>query len=1021
MCVGWCSSNTGILEGIGMSQTEKMAMDAVGGIDALDTETLRTMLHECLEREGELKVQNDFLQAERADLVASRDRYLALYDRAPVGYLSIGEAGVIGEANLTATQMLGTSRSALLGQSMSRFISEADHENFHKHRLQLLETGEVPPCELRMVREDETVFWACLQAARAEDEAGAFSCKVAFHDISVRKEIESYRKIEREVLRILNESGDTQDFIGRVLEVLKARTGVDAVGIRLNEGEGFKYFVRGEISGESLSSGDAVATRAVVGEMCQDTDGTACHPCTCALVLSGQTDPSSPIMTKGGSCWTSDSAALFESPAEGDSGCHPLSQCIQAGYLSVALVPIRTRDRVVGLIHLNGRRKGCFTLEMVEILEGVAWQIGEALLRKQTEALLEEATVLLKKTSRIARIGGWELDVEGGKLEWTDETYLLHEVGNDYRPNVQDGLSFYPPESRLIVEAAVNDAIEKGAGYDLEVPFVTAKGRRLWVKSAGEPEFEGTKCVRISGIFQDITERKEAEENLKLLRTAIEQSAETIVITDTRGNIEYVNPAFEKITGYSSAEVIGQNPRVLRSGEQDAAFYRRIWETIGAGQSWRGEFHNRRKDGSLFWESATISPVLDTAGQIRHYIAVKQDITERKAMEAALEEAVLAAEAGNRAKTEFLSTMSHELRTPLNGVLGFCELLTDTPLDEEQASFVHTIESSGEHLLSIVNDILDFTSIENHSLVIDTALFPIARLVKFSEDTVKTAAIEKGLAFRSEVAADVPEKVLGDERRVSQIVINLLGNAVKFASKGSIVLQVGVSKGDRSPMLEISVEDSGVGMSSETISCLFTPFLQADSKLNRAFGGTGLGLAISQRLAKRMGGEISVLSTLGKGSKFTLRLPLVVPQSTGTGISQPVIRRTTSGVKPLTSDGLLVLVVEDDPDNSMLAGKMLESLGYDVEFAADGAEAVKAFSPGKYFAILMDVQMPVMNGIDATARIRQHETGSHVPILGLTASVMPDTSARCLAHGMDDILSKPFKRDALAAMLSRFG
>jgi len=753
--------------------------------------------------------------------------------------------------------------------------------------------------------------------------------------------------------------------------------------------------------------------------MCSDTGGTSCNQCTCELVLSGRTNPASPIMTQGGSCWTSNAEEVPGRSERGDSGCHPLSQCIQAGYRSVALVPIRMRDQIVGLIHLNDRRQGRFTLEMVEILEGVAWQVGEALLREQTETLLKEATRLLQKTSRIAKIGGWELDVASREVTWTRETCAIHEVEEGYTPRVDTGLAFYPKETRQFIESAINNAIETGESFDVEVPFVTAKERSLWVKVTGEAEFEGGKCARLSGTFQDITQRKRAEEKLTLLRAAIEQSAETVVITDLTGKIEYVNPAFEKSTGYSSADMIGKSTGLLKSGKQDAAFYQNLWGTISSGHSWRGEFHNRRKDGSLFWESATISPVLDRFGQILHFIAVKEDITERKELEAALGEAVIAAEAGNRVKTEFLSTMSHELRTPLNGVLGFAELLGYTPLDEEQKSFVETIVSSGEHLLSIVNDILDFTSIESDSTDVEIAPLEVAGLLGFLESREQIMAAEKGLEFRTEVAADVPKEILGNERRIGQILINLLNNAIKFTSAGSIVLRVRVSRHDSCSALEFSVEDTGVGMSDETIASLFTPFLQADSKLTRDFGGTGIGLAVAQRLAKRMRGEIFAVSKLGKGSQFILQLPLEIPKSKVASCDQPARDAATSGRKPSTQSERIVLVVEDDQDNRRLAGKMLESLGYSVEFGADGSDALRKFVPGKFFAILMDLQMPVMNGLDAAKRIREIESSSRVPIVAVTANVMPGTSDSCLAYGMDDFLSKPFNRDELQATLAR--
>jgi signal transduction histidine kinase/CheY-like chemotaxis protein len=422
----------------------------------------------------------------------------------------------------------------------------------------------------------------------------------------------------------------------------------------------------------------------------------------------------------------------------------------------------------------------------------------------------------------------------------------------------------------------------------------------------------------------------------------------------------------------------------------------------------------------VLWPDGTIRNIRalalvqrDASGKPLRMIGTNWDITEIARTEKELKTALERAEESAAAKSEFLSIMSHELRTPLNGVLGFAELLADTPLAEEQKSFVETISSSGEHLLSIVNDILDFSSIEKGAMAIQVEPFAFAGLVKSSEQAVRKSAMDKGLAFRSVIEPGVPEQIPGDERRIRQILINLLGNAVKFTSQGSVTLRVATVKMDGRQILDFSVEDTGIGMSPETMGLLFNPFTQADMKRNRTFGGTGLGLAISKRLAEVMGGTLTVTSTPGKGSTFTFRLPLET--------SLPSSAPAASALGDLDStlpSGTLVLVVEDDRDCSVLAGKMLQSLGCRAEFAADGAEAVKAFVPGKFSAILMDMAMPVMDGLEATKKIREIEkTGSRVRIIALTANVMPGDIERCLAAGMDDFLSKPFKRAELAAKL----
>jgi signal transduction histidine kinase/CheY-like chemotaxis protein len=413
----------------------------------------------------------------------------------------------------------------------------------------------------------------------------------------------------------------------------------------------------------------------------------------------------------------------------------------------------------------------------------------------------------------------------------------------------------------------------------------------------------------------------------------------------------------------------------------------------------------------------------NAAGEPLRMIGTNWDVTEDARTKDVLRTALEHAEAGSRAKSEFLSVMSHELRTPLNGVLGYSELLGETPLNDEQKSFVTTITSSGEHLLAIVSDVLDFSSIEHHSLAIQAAPLDIAGLVGSADVAVRRTAAEKGIAFRCELASGVPAQITGDERRIRQILINLLGSAVKFTPSGSVVLRVSPDAEGR--LLEFSVEDTGIGISPENLGRLFQPFVQADSKTNRRFGGTGLGLAISKRLAEAMGGTITVTTAPGKGSTFTFRLPMeisvggiaAVPSDLflGTDAASP----STTEI-PMPSDGGIVLVVDDDKTSRMLAGKMVQSLGYCIEFAADGAEAVQAFVPEKFSAILMDMSMPIMNGLEATVKIREAEatSGGRVPIFALTANVMPGDRERCLAAGMDDFLTKPFKKPELANLLA---
>ena len=585
----------------------------------------------------------------------------------------------------------------------------------------------------------------------------------------------------------------------------------------------------------------------------------------------------------------------------------------------------------------------------------------------------------------------------------------------------QDQAEHYRADDRAVMESGegkVHFEETQTTPSGKLIPLLTSK---LPLRDA-HGEIIGVICL-----YFDIAERKQAEKELRNFRTAVAQSANTTMITDSMGTIEYVNPAFESSTGYWSAEVLGSNPRILKSGEQSEIFYRDLWKTIKSGKIWRGEFHNRRKDGTLFWESATISPILNEQGKIVHFIAIKEDISERKLLESNLKEALVRAESGARAKSEFLAVMSHELRTPLNGVIGFTDLLSETQLNDLQQGYAKTILSSGQHLLSVVNDILDFSSIENGRIKLESAPILISHIVESSCQPIRKTIADKALDFRCEMDPGVPKQIVGDAHRICQILINLLGNAVKFTARGSVVLRVACSVKAGRQSLDFSVQDTGPGIPAEALSILFLPFSQVDSTLHRRYDGTGLGLAISKRIAGAMGGTIIVRSILGKGSTFTFRLPIeAAPSSSYENGTLPTSQDQLAAEPPAPSgepaatplEGGLVLVVEDDRTSSLLAGKILEALGHQVEFAVNGHQAVEAFVPGKFVAILMDMQMPVMDGIEATKRIRALESGTHVPIIALTANVMPGDLERCLSVGMDEFLSKPIKKSDLAAKLA---
>lgn len=519
-------------------------------------------------------------------------------------------------------------------------------------------------------------------------------------------------------------------------------------------------------------------------------------------------------------------------------------------------------------------------------------------------------------------------------------------------------------------------------------------------------------------------ERKLAGEKLAQMSRAIEQSASTIVITDSKGNIEYANPKFSVTTGYTLEEAVGNNPRILKSGEMTPEEYKKMWETISGGSDWHGEFHNRRKNGELYWEYATISPLRNTEGEITHYLAVKEDITERKMIEIELARAKAAAEAANQSKSEFLANMSHEIRTPMTSIMGMAELLLDTSLNESQKKYSQQIYESSTLLLTIINDILDLSKIEAGKMTLEKIDMNIRSIATSLADMMSVKALEKKLILNSRLDENIPEFVKGDPVRIRQILLNLLSNAIKFTGRGSVTLNISLkSSDDAAARVRFEVTDTGIGLSPEAMKNLFKPFAQADSSTTRKFGGTGLGLSISKRLVEMMRGEIGVESREGEGSTFWFEVPFEIGSRPATDLSQDASAAVRGNMSRVDPAATVILLADDNPANQRVLLLQLNKLGFkNVHVASDGREAVEMASGFNYSLILMDCQMNVMDGFEATKIIRAKETGMdyRTPIIALTADAMSGTRDKCIAAGMDDYITKPAGIQQLQSMLDKW-
>ena len=382
---------------------------------------------------------------------------------------------------------------------------------------------------------------------------------------------------------------------------------------------------------------------------------------------------------------------------------------------------------------------------------------------------------------------------------------------------------------------------------------------------------ENGKIIGLVGIGRDITEQKLAQEQILKLSKGIEQSPVSIEITDVNGIIEYVNPCFCETTGYSSDEIIGEHARILRSDKMPPETYQDLWDTIRSGGIWKRELLNRKKNGETFWESVTLTSIKNDKGVITNYIALKENVSERKLMEAELIKAKEKAEESDRLKSAFLANMSHEIRTPLNSIIGFSELLGDTDFDQEQKNeFIRAIVENGNSLLSIISDIMDFSMLEAHQMKVRKETFSTKKLLNDLRNDFSKKAVQKGLEFRLTQQINNEDIALNsDLYRIKQIFNNLIGNALKFTKEGHIEVGYEVNEHD----VIFHVKDTGIGIAPEYHQSIFERFRQIDLAKTRRYGGNGLGLSISKNLAELLGGNIWVESVPEKYSNFFFTIP----------------------------------------------------------------------------------------------------------------------------------------------------
>ena len=657
-------------------------------------------------------------------------------------------------------------------------------------------------------------------------------------------------------------------------------------------------------------------------------------------------------------------------------------------------------------------------------LEGYVLTLSDITKIREDQRRSEAASAALRDAARLAGLGGWEIDFRAQEVRYSPELRAMMAT-TDPSASPSKAMEVYVPEHRAIVQAALEACVKTGARMDFEAQIMLPSGRRCWLRVMGVPEVVDGVCVAIRGASQDITTMRRAltelQESEGFARGVIDGIAAMVAVIDANGHLVEANRSFRgarisaQVPAGSSArpsmfEILRRLPRKhgralergirqVIAGERET--FTRAYETQG------GEWY--RMSASRFVGDGPVRVVMFT----QSIADLKRSERRLRNLNENLKRARDQADAANLAKSAFLATMSHEIRTPLNGVLGMAQAMAREDLPPPQQERLGVIRQAGETLLVLLNDLLDLSRIEAGRLELEDGVIDIARIAAGAQSTFTTLAAEKDLSFDLVIDPEAPAYWRGDPTRVRQILYNLVSNAVKFTPRGSVQVSVTGTSGD----LVMTVSDTGLGIAPERLGVLFEKFVQADASTTRKFGGSGLGLAICRELSGLMGGAIEVKSVLNQGSSFTVRLPLPAADTPELdGLQQ----ESSLGHPQLPDTPLRVLAAEDNLMNQLVLKTLLGPLTIDLHIVNDGEEAVAAWSDSHWDAILMDIQMPGMDGPTATRLIRAREEAEgrpRTPIIALTANAMSHHEREYLSAGMDALTPKPIELERLLGAL----
>ena len=665
----------------------------------------------------------------------------------------------------------------------------------------------------------------------------------------------------------------------------------------------------------------------------------------------------------------------------------------------------------------------------LRFLQTLGRMIVDQLDLARARAAFDEQRRLMGIAEAMAGVGHWRFDVATQKITGSDQVYRILGIPPSAEvPDFASILSLYHEDDRDMLRRGVAHAMATGEGYELTLRIRRPDGKIRHTLAKAECAFDANgEVTSIFGLFQDITDQHlaalaltESEHRYRLLASNL---SDVISVYGVDGRFRYMSPSVEDMLGYRPEELVGRTPFEFIMPDDHQRVATAFAECCKSGDRMTIEYRVRAKDGRVRWLEAKPRFHRGSDGQIIEISDSVRDVTERHEREAALRQARADAEAAARAKSTFLANMSHEIRTPMNGVIGFTDLLLAEPLTNAQRGKVQMIADSGAAMMRLLNDILDLSKIEVGQMMIGCHALDVRQLLRNCASLMKPLVDQKGLTIITSIADDVPQTVLGDDLRLRQVILNLIGNAVKFTDQGNISVAVSIATDGDQDMLQVAVSDTGIGIDRHHQQAVFGEFVQADETTARRYGGSGLGLAISAELVRLMAGTIALDSTPGVGTAVRFCIPLLLADDddvVACGLPDP----NQAVARP--SAGLRVLVAEDHPVNQQLIRAMLAKMDIIPDIVADGdaaAERVLAAARGDepYDLVLMDIQMPVCDGMDATRAIRTSGIAADaLPIVALTANAYATDIDQCREAGMQDHLAKPVTMGSLSSMIARW-